>query len=50
MPEMATLITSISGLIVAVGALVISVGVFYLVTRLGQSIENMSRNGSDEGS
>ncbi len=39
MPDMATLVTAIASLVVSVGVLVISVGVFYLIVRLGRSIE-----------
>ena len=39
MPDMATLVASISILLVAVAALVVSVGVFYLIVRIGRSLE-----------
>lgn len=44
MPDMATLVTAISTLLVAVAALVISVGVFYLVVRIGRSVEYLLGN------
>ena len=39
MPDMATLVASISTLLIAVAALVVSVGVFYLIVRIGRSVE-----------
>ncbi len=44
MAEVATILTSISSLVVAVGALTVSVGVFYLVVRLGRAIEKINDN------
>lgn len=46
MADMATILTSISSLVVSVGALVVSVGIFYLVVRVGRTIETMA--GLDE--
>ena len=44
MSDIAAITTAISSLAVAVGALVVSVGVFYLVVRLGRSIEKLVSN------
>ena len=44
MPDMATIVSSISILLVAVAALVVSVGVFYLIVRIGRALEVMMYN------
>ncbi|MBT5628636.1 MAG: hypothetical protein HOJ22_10115 [Chloroflexi bacterium] len=43
MSDMATLITAISGLVVAVGALIVSVGIYYLIVRLGRSLDGIAQ-------
>ena len=44
MPDMATIVSSISVLLVAVAALVVSVGVFYLIIRIGRALEILMYN------
>ena len=47
MPDMVTLIASVSTLVVAISVLVVSVGIFYLIVRLGRAIEMMAGNPDD---
>ena len=46
---MATIVTSITFLLVAVGALVVFVGIFVLVVRLGRAIEYLAETGYSRG-
>ena len=47
MSDTAMLITAFSGLTVAVGALLVSISVFYLVMKIGNTIEHLGGGDSD---